>query len=166
VNKDGDLQLCTINDAPKHPTWSNTGTLAIGNAVEYRVLEPTAMLPSSPPSHAQHMQLHEVEHNIISAPRRPRGFSSSTVFNQDRGPQKVIDTDIAVSMRTRAAKGYGLDDVSLTFLSSDLRPDYYVSYTRLCVTQIYVIKSKLKVVVPYLSFGCGLIVSRQQRELE
>jgi hypothetical protein len=38
VNKDGDLELCTVHDTPKQASWSARGDLVIGAGLGYQVL--------------------------------------------------------------------------------------------------------------------------------
>jgi hypothetical protein len=120
VNRDGDLEVHSVQDAPKQVMWSSRGPLTIGNWTTYRLIAPNAptedaeedvsasLLPSL--SRLGNGKLGGQPENVYAGRQTDSALSSVQA-----GPsrvQQIVDLDISVVMRKRAQQGYGIGNVS------------------------------------------------------
>ena len=98
VNKDGDLELYAIYDAPKQPIWSSRGDLAIGAGVGLKVI-----------GDHQNSTLGNT-FSSESVPPTPRRTTKSRDV-ESRGLIHVLQDDISMVMKRRALAGYGISKV-------------------------------------------------------
>jgi hypothetical protein len=91
VTPDGDIEMHSIHDAPKHPMWSSRGDLAIGSGIEYRIFP--GYKESEP-----HLEPWEIQ------------YSSSKDLHSEAGDKRGGKASRSHSRRVSPEPGFGRGD--------------------------------------------------------
>lgn len=142
VNKEGDLELYAIHDAPKQTVWSPRGDLAISGGDGFKVVSPSQESEAGDDSkdkEAEKRSASTRRGRVEDHPTRPplsRNVSSSYI-PKDLGAipvsahkkalevrkaeakkkediaVRVVEEDVSIVMKKRAFMGYGIGNVSV-----------------------------------------------------
>lgn len=135
VNKEGDLELCTIHDASKQTVWSPRGDLAISGGDGFKVVSPSldseagderkgkeadrkgSIRRSRVEDGPAHPSRPSFSRNVSSSYVLPKDFAAKEARKADKKREdiaaRVVEEDISIVMQKRALRGYGIGNVSV-----------------------------------------------------
>jgi hypothetical protein len=112
INKEGDMEVTAVHDAPKQVLWSTAGDLLIGNGRHQHLVNAAQSRADG---------LHAVDMDIVPPSPVPSDSSfeggaspdSSSGKDAERRVHQVISSDISLVMRMRAERSYAVQDVGV-----------------------------------------------------
>jgi hypothetical protein len=159
VNRQGDLEIHSVQDAPKQAMWCNHGILTIGSRTTYRFVAPNVPL--------DHLEAESDRPVLPTDDDRPHGTArrtsiggrsdstaSSFYIVSDR-VQQLVDTDISVVMKKRVRRGYSVANVGAP---SHIERDHYLTQILSLFSTRRSVKNKAQGIRLSRIFGPGSIV--------